>query len=502
MHEDGELHEVGVMHEVDPSRGGDGGGGAVALDPPRFRWTKRIACVVAAVWIFALGARLVAGHVARQRLDSLVAEIRAAGEPILPQDFVTEPIPDDRNAAVSLMNAAAAYTIPGTTPPLSDIYTFFQMPDGLAEDPRAIRFIDTNGAALALVHEARLKPQVDWGIPIVRPIWLTMGYGGLGGQRALGKLESVAALYCHDRGGDDRAVEHLMDGLAAADALAAIPDSAAQLTAIATTVLELQTMEDICWNLAIGGDDNVRPRGATPDQVQALTTMLLDEEPWRRGRSSTVLLERAAMYDLINSFCDGTISSPQLLFGGPPPPPALAAVVRWLAAPAWQADGHDILLDMNELIVAERQESYLPSLALLPSSEESVVIGAGLKNNLFAVRNVSSPISFAAHLLRHRYATVAQRRMAALALAIRRYELAHGDRPERLEELAPDFLSDLPADPFAADHSTFQYIRNDTAPKLYSVGPNLKDDGGAREYGRQAGVPDDVSFRLGPRANP
>jgi hypothetical protein len=70
-----------------------------------------------------------------------------------------------------------------------------------------------------------------------------------------------------------------------------------------------------------------------------------------------------------------------------------------------------------------------------------------------------------------------QRRDAALAaIAMVRFEQRHGRWPNSLEELRPDLLTELPVDRF--DGNLLRYRLIDGRPLLYSVGTNLKDDGG------------------------
>jgi hypothetical protein len=66
---------------------------------------------------------------------------------------------------------------------------------------------------------------------------------------------------------------------------------------------------------------------------------------------------------------------------------------------------------------------------------------------------------------------------AALACALERYRLAHGEFPERLEALAPAFMSRLPNDVITGQ--PYKYRRtNDGQFILYSVGWDEKDNGG------------------------
>jgi hypothetical protein len=63
------------------------------------------------------------------------------------------------------------------------------------------------------------------------------------------------------------------------------------------------------------------------------------------------------------------------------------------------------------------------------------------------------------------------------ACALERFFLAQGQYPETLEKLVPAYLDKVPKDPFSG--GPMQYRRDaDKAYRLYSVGPNCRDDGG------------------------
>jgi hypothetical protein len=63
-------------------------------------------------------------------------------------------------------------------------------------------------------------------------------------------------------------------------------------------------------------------------------------------------------------------------------------------------------------------------------------------------------------------------------LALRAWRLEHGEHPRSLHQLVPDYLDEVPQDPFAIN-AGLRYER--TGPDeylLYSIGPDCKDDGG------------------------
>ncbi len=64
-------------------------------------------------------------------------------------------------------------------------------------------------------------------------------------------------------------------------------------------------------------------------------------------------------------------------------------------------------------------------------------------------------------------------------IALERYRLRTGDGryPASLEALVPDFLPEVPADPFGTGQLHYQ-LQADGSPQVWSVGGNLTDDGG------------------------
>ncbi|HMJ67025.1 MAG TPA: hypothetical protein VK615_16905 [Candidatus Binatia bacterium] len=69
-----------------------------------------------------------------------------------------------------------------------------------------------------------------------------------------------------------------------------------------------------------------------------------------------------------------------------------------------------------------------------------------------------------------------QRGMTIAAIALKRYHLAHGKYPSRLDELIPDFVREVPVD--WRDGQNLRYRQERDTFVLWSVGDNGKDDGG------------------------
>ncbi|MFH1111396.1 MAG: hypothetical protein V1790_19690 [Planctomycetota bacterium] len=80
--------------------------------PPRYWWLKRIGVGVGLLVVALFALRLWWAWEANRRLQAEIDRIIAAGEPIYPEDFdPKEQIPDDKNAARFLLQAASAINL-------------------------------------------------------------------------------------------------------------------------------------------------------------------------------------------------------------------------------------------------------------------------------------------------------------------------------------------------------------------------------------------------------
>jgi hypothetical protein len=66
--------------------------------------------------------------------------------------------------------------------------------------------------------------------------------------------------------------------------------------------------------------------------------------------------------------------------------------------------------------------------------------------------------------------------VARLGVAAHLYREKNGHFPEKLNDLTPDFIPSLPTDPY--DGKPMKLKRTDHGIVVYSVGPDMVDDGG------------------------
>lgn len=95
------------------------------------------------------------------------------------------------------------------------------------------------------------------------------------------------------------------------------------------------------------------------------------------------------------------------------------------------------------------------------------------------------------HLLQEHYRSMALKRATLAGLAVLRYDQRAGELPERLSQIAPRFLGEVPSDPFTGNPLIYRVLEDGFV--VYSVGVNRVDDDGESESGGSA---DDPAFRV------
>jgi hypothetical protein len=88
----------------------------------------------------------------------------------------------------------------------------------------------------------------------------------------------------------------------------------------------------------------------------------------------------------------------------------------------------------------------------------------------------------------------ARLRGAIAALAAERYRKKQGRWPDSLKALTPDYLARVPADPY--DGAPLRFRRLADGLVIYSIGPDLKDNGGNIDRANPKKEGTDIGFRL------
>ncbi len=440
--------------------------------PPRYWWLKRIG-PAAGVFVLALvGLRLWWGHEAERRLQAKIAEYYAAGEPVLLEDLAPEAIPDEENGAYFLQKAAALLS-----QPIDASEVVWDLRHGQLDPTVARKSLADNAEVLRLVREARSKPAADWKVSFSTPgVNVLLPY--LSSQRALAKAVYSAATYQHLLGNDAAALELVRDGIGIGRHVDGGPAMViSHLVAVAIDGLGCLTLEAIVPDLRFADGTSSAPadaRPATREQVQVLIDELSDESGLQAGWVLAMRSERMMELDTIQALCNGRVSVSGLANMTPPSAAWLVdRPVGALLGPAWKLDALRMMANCDALALAGTAPNWPTAQQRLPPNS---VPSTAAQHVSRIASTILMPSLERAVLIQFR--DCAQRRTAAVALALRLYESDNERRPASLADLVPDYLPAIPRDPFDVQDGPIRYLPEAHSPLLYSVGSNGVDDGG------------------------
>lgn len=431
-------------------------------NPPRYRWLKRIGLLVVLV-LLALGVlRWWWGHVAQVRLQRVIDAAHARGEPILPEDFTPQSIPEGQNAAVTLQLAAAAIV----RDPNSDAMDNDSLsgPFTPLEVNRTDAVAANNGRALRLVRQARSQPRADWGLVFHSPIPPNYSLRYLNTQRELASIQKWVALGDHAKGKDAEPLERALDLLHQADALQQGTSVViTYLVSIGISALTTDLLERITPDLRVTAHGPPTGGTASAGQVRAVIARLLDERGIRGGAVRAWEGERMQAFDQVDSAAAGrSVYVPY-------------AIAR-LVGPMFTLDGTRVADDMSQAMASCGLPNWPAAKAARPTGTPSAN-----RSEIGSYVHLLSDLSvgWRDRPVQIMFQAITERRALAIELALRLYRLDHGGKlPAKLSQLVPDYLSALPADPMTADGRTFAYHPNARPPVIYSVGFDGIDNGG------------------------
>ena len=398
----------------------------------------------------------VAGHsgwgcYGQWQLDAAIAEIRQAGEPILPEDFNVTDVREEDNAARPLTEAADSM---GLTEECQEHLEGLLTPEVLDDRFEEVRALaEGNSEALELVRRARDLSGVDWGVPIRSPIYSTP----LPHLRPQGKLIGFVcqAAVCDHRAGRDReSIEKLRDAVATSEAIGRNPGFlVCHLVSLGAMSRVVRAAEAVLPTLEVG---------AARGQAEGLLCQLLDENRVGAGLLAARYAERAESVDFAKLiFAELVRASPR--------------VVAYLHKPRHLQDCRLALRFHRPTIEAALEANWPAAHAKLPADPTGP---AGVEGESFATAQLLSLLSSLPQDFTQHFVVLAERRMAAIALATRLYRFDRGRPPEKLESLVPEYLAELPKDPLASDGRPIAYLPDSERPVLYSVGVNGADENG------------------------
>lgn len=424
---------------------------------PAWVWTVIVAVLVLfgipwSVWL-GLDAKY------SRELEAELAKVRAAGEPLTMAEAAPRADSPETNAAtlylqvfqVSFDAATAAsnqktglnrYQIPSDWK-TGDMTTADLMRPVLA-DPQC-------QADLRVVRQASLRPQCAF--PARWEDGPDVLFPHMAQTRQATRLAAAQAMLSAKDGQPGEAVDWLCTGYRMADHASLEPTLIGQLVAIAILAITNRAAESILNTVGLTPAQTARLRSAV-DRLRLADRFhraLLGERAmgltaFRRMREEPGYLARLG----------GSSDTPGL--------GALALMGSGVFAPYMKLEEANYLRDMTAMVEQARRPSRE---AAGQASTEQIRPGFG---NMLSATMV--PVFGKASLKRDQ--ALAELDLLRTALELKAYRTAHGSYPPRLPApgvtLREDILSGKP----------LGYRRTDKGFVLWSVGPNLQDDGGMR----------------------
>jgi hypothetical protein len=389
-------------------------------------------------------------------------------------------IPDHQNAATHVVAAAKALPRDWPRQSLVDELKHISQPSALTQQQSDDLAVELKKAAPALVEARKLSDQGTGRYEVAwRKAYLSTEMSHLRQIEAVEQLLRLEAFRAAQEGEMDTALAAARCILDAGRSLGDEP------------MLESCLIRMNAHLIATGAIERVLAQGSATEAALADTQRLLEDEAARNLLLLAARGERAGLHGLLLALESQELNFTDLIPSENADDPTLED--RLIAifsdrefirqgvfdqAHAW------LLLYLTEFV----EIASLPVEQQRPRIEK---LEARRAKAPTAARKIVPPVGQMASTAHQSQALL---RCAAAAVAVERFRLAKGRWPEKLTDLAPDYLATVPLDPF--DGKPVRFKRQKDGVVVYSIGPDGTDDGGSFETLNAFLPGTDIGFRL------
>lgn len=382
------------------------------------------------------------------------------------------------NAATLVLEAAAAYVAPPDSNASDVLQSVAQgRAAGRAEPlPDSVRVLvaehlRANAKALGLVREAAAIKDSRYPMDVTAGVAMRLWYLGDVVNKA-NLLPCWEAILSAEDGDPNGAAQAVLTSLGIARSLAPEPMLLCQANRLTCQKIALMTLERVLS----------RTTGLSDAQLLALSEAVAgthEPEGWTRA--------------LIGQRClvIGLYEQPGLVEGSPRNSSWRRTVIDVYRRSQLPKDSDIVCLDLMDRLMQVRQLPLEKRMAAAKAA--GIAQDARPKSDFIIHEWMPSPVA----VVRWELIEIARRRTACGALAVERFRLARGFSPQTLDELVPQFLPEVPQDPF--DGMPLRYKHLPRGYVIYSVGPDGLDDGGKERPPSRKGSPDtlyDIPFTV------
>lgn len=424
-----------------------------------------IGIILLALIILVLGIAGVARGIFGSRYEAQIGILKAKGEPVTPEELMGKPIPAAENAAVMYEQAHSALDDPSVEKQTKLLDALDPAKADAAQWRAADRALADVSKALALIDQAAVMPrcrfELDWSDPMnaMMPTFPAM-------MRKLCRFKCIDARSSARRGGFGEATGDIVTIFGMAKSMEDCPLTIPQLTRIALVSMAIKAIEN---SLECGA--------MTESQARTLfdaAGRIGISYGFKRGLQG----ERVHMITMYGPDGFADLAVP----GGTLTPVQLPT--RWLAS-LYAHSIHcgdmavylEILsrqVDGADLSYQEARSKGLFDEPAVPFYATMSKMGVGTSGRMI------------------QYTSGEELARTQVFLALQAYKARYGGYPATMQELRSKLGWKLPKDPFSG--KDFIYKRQGKGFILYSVGPDMRDDGGRP-------VPDDKSNALDARGD-
>lgn len=366
-------------------------------------------------------------------------------------------VEDERNAAVLYEKAFARIK---QDPSLMRADSLLAQDDPDAASPAVAQLLERHAITLRLLRQASAMPACRFDHDFAHPS-MSMLLPELNYCRNAAKLLALSAKHEAIAGNTTQAVDDLNALFRVGRAAGSTPVLICSLVQIGSDALGVKTLEAIL------------PHVSRADQLQRL--QIGDVDATRRQAQRSLFGEEAFGLSIFSDMASGRLNMTNLMSDvrpqGPNPDeladiPPIPMLLRVFVIPSDARAYQQYLESCREQV----QEPFTPTT--IEQTGESGVKASrhGLLTSIIvpALQRYVEQVAM----------DEASHATALTGVAVDRYRLDHGGAfPARLDALVPQYMDDVPLDPFDG-HPLRLVVRNDQA-LIYSIGPDLQDNAGA-----------------------
>ena len=430
------------------------------MKPQAIRLVKILAGIAVVVLVIHTALLVFSGIALRNAR----AELRAAGRPMSPAEIIPADVPANENAAPLYESAFALLDSESIGDKKLAVFVTDAGRD-YAVDPDADEKRSTFENALAnetfvrtleLVEQAAARTQCNFNLQYDLGGMLCVHH--VDDMLAIGRILKAKALLHARRGETQKTYAALDIALRMAEALRDEPMLSSAVVRNAQYYMALELLPALC------------AKAPPDDETAARLSALLADVDLVASYIRAVDGERLFMGEwTYNCFADGNVHD----FLGPENDGVWAArVAKGLLGyrPSLQLDHAAYLRTHSRFAANAARPLWLWEIKPIARPDDEFPWYATISRIITPALNSS---------LLHSVHVQALIRVSRTGLALLRHKLAHGAYPASLAEIDPEFLGEIPVDPFTGQPLVYRPEADGFV--LYSLGKNFRDDNGTIE---------------------